>query len=239
MSELGEITEVGAAKPRRGRPVQLSTAEREGLILDALERIVAENGLRRASMAAIAREAGMSKRTLYAVYGSREATFAAWVNRVTAKQVRPLEPYERELPVAERLKRMFRGEGCGAEPVERRLMVLRAVIAEAPGQPEVARAVALAAGVAARQMLAEELSRAVRRRELRPLDTEAAAQLLIDMVRPNPIHILLDPDACAVFKARAEDRVDLAIATFLVGHATGDPAADDLARGGLVTVGEA
>lgn len=220
MTEMGESVEIQAPRPRRGRPVQLSTAEREGLILDALERIVAENGLRRASMAAIAREAGMSKRTLYAVYGSREATFAAWVSRVTAKLVRPLEPAERELPLAERLARMFSVEGCEIEGADRRLMVLRAVIAEAPGQPEVARAVALTAGVAARQTLAQELVRARRRGELRPLDAEAAAQLLIDMVRPNPIHLLLDPDACKTLKTRSEDRLDLAIATFLGGHAT-------------------
>ncbi|GAB5376014.1 MAG: hypothetical protein AcusKO_24760 [Acuticoccus sp.] len=223
MAEMGESVEIIAPRPRRGRPVQLSTAEREGLILDALERIVAENGLRRASMAAIAREAGMSKRTLYAVYGSREATFAAWVSRVTAKLVRPLEAAERELPLAERLACMFSVEGCeidGADGADRRLMVLRAVIAEAPGQPEVARAVALTAGVAARQTLAQELMRARRSGELRPLDAEAAAQLLIDMVRPNPIHLLLDPDACKTLKSRSEDRLDLAIATFLGGHAT-------------------
>ncbi|MDP3524882.1 MAG: helix-turn-helix domain-containing protein, partial [Hoeflea sp.] len=60
-----------------GRPRQLDTTEREAIIIDAAEQVILSQGLGGASMAAIAQEAGMSKRTLYEVFESRAALFAA------------------------------------------------------------------------------------------------------------------------------------------------------------------
>lgn len=219
MSEATEVADGLEQRSRRGRKVQLSTEEREVLILDAMERIVAESGLQRASMAAIAVEAGMSKRTLYAVYGSREAMFEAWVRRKRARHVRPLAAADAALPVAERLRRVLRAEDCGNMRGDRGLMVLRAVIAEAPHHPEVARTVLLAGAEAARRVVAAELVRAVDRGELAIADIDAAAELLIDMVGHNPLHGLLDPEVWQSWPAKADARLELAIDTFLHGCA--------------------
>lgn len=206
---------------RRGRPVQLSHKERESLILDAMERVVAKSGLQRASMSAIARAAGMSKRTLYAVYGSREVMFDAWVRRARSRHVRPLTPEEQDLPLDERLRRIFLVGTCGdqGEDADRGIVVLRAVIAEAPRLPEVARTVLLSGAEAAHTIVALELERAVARGELAIGDLDAAAQLLLDMVGLNPLRALLDPQACEAFTATAEARLDYAVETFLHGHA--------------------
>ncbi len=213
-------------RARRGRPIQLSQQEREGLILDAMERVVAKSGLRRASMAAIARAAGMSKRTLYAVYGSRELMFDAWVRRKRSRHVRPLAPEETDLPIGERLRRIFQTNACGerAEEADRGIVVLRAVIAEAARLPDVARTVLLSGAEAAHSIVALELERAVARGEIEIRDVDAAAQLLLDMVGLNPLRALLDPEACEAFTATAEARLDYAVETFLHGHAPQTPA---------------
>lgn len=224
---MGDILEApveGELRGRRGRPVQLSTEAREGLILDAMERIVAESGLQRASMAEIAHEAGMSKRTLYAVYGSRELMFEAWVRRARSRKVRPLAAEETALPIAERLRRIFHTEeDCGHDGSQG-LVVLRAVIAEAPRHPELARAVLLGGAESARRIVEEELKRGVARGEIALADPVAAAELVLDMVGLNPLHVLLDPAACERWKDEADSRLDLAIETFLHGHAVRAPA---------------
>jgi len=219
MSEAMETAERTARRSRRGRRVQFSTEERETLILDAMERIVAESGLQRASMAAIAVEAGMSKRTLYEVYGSREAMFEEWVRRKRGRHVRPLAAKEMALPLAERLRRILRGEGCLDTRNERGLMVLRAIIAEAPRHPALARTVLLAGAEAARRIVADELVRATERGELAIDDPDAAAELLLDMVGRNPLPALLDPDTCQSWQEKADARLELAIDTFLNGKA--------------------
>lgn len=222
--------------PRRGRPTQLSTAEREEIILDAMEQVVAESGLHRASMAEIARAAGMSKRTLYEVYGSREVLFMAWVHRVRTMYVRALGPDAGELPLAERLKRIFRPEGCCVGS-ERQLVVLRTVVAEATAHPETARAFLYGGFMAGRRIVRDELARAVARGELRPLDLDAAAELFADMACKNPLNALLDPEGCRWSSKDAEARLDLAIEMFLRANApeTGAgarPAADAIAAAG-------
>jgi AcrR family transcriptional regulator len=208
--------------PRRGRPPRYGPGERERRILEAMERVVAGHGLAGASMDAIAREAGMSKRTVYGVFGSRDALFEAWVRRVRASLVRPLAAAERALPLAGRLERLLRRDvedGVAAA----RLTVLRAVVAEAERQPELARALLREGADAARAIVREELERACVDGEIAVADTAAAAALLCDMVHPSPLDRLLDPERGAPTRAEAGARLALAIDTFLhgVGQGTG------------------
>ncbi|MQX38102.1 TetR/AcrR family transcriptional regulator [Roseospira navarrensis] len=138
---------------RRGRP-PLDPETREARIHDALEQVVAEDGLRAATMSRIARAAGMSKRTLYTAYEGRDALFQAWVRRVRTSFVRPLPTHARALPLAERLRLLLWHEArqCLSD---RRLAVLRAMVAEAPGHPDLARAFCREGFLAARQIVAD------------------------------------------------------------------------------------
>lgn len=200
----------------------MSLAERERIVLDAMERVIAAKGLGGASMAAIAREAGMSKRTLYTIRAGRDALFEALVRRLRASMLRPLAPDERDLPVEERLRRLLRPEVHGAAS-EARLAILRAVIAEAPRHPDLARAVAREGIHAARRIVREELDRAVARGEARIDDTADAARLLCDMACRDPIDRLIDPDEPPPSAATAEARLELALQTFLHGVAACRP----------------
>lgn len=200
---------------RRGRP-PLCPVAREKLILDALETVVAAKGLQAASMAAVARAAGMSKRTLYALHENRDALFEAWVRRLRASLVRPLPPEARALPLPERLRILLRLEAQSgtADP---RLMVLRAVVAEAPRNPSLARAFFREGPQAVRAILRGELERAVRAGEIVLDDVGKATVLLCDMAYPSLLDKLLDPDAVPVSEEVADARLDLAIRVFLNG----------------------
>src|ERR1041384_7684946 len=73
---------VHAPKPQRGRP---RDPERCRRILEAANAHFNEHGLERASVDAIAAEAGVSKTTVYSNFGSKEGLFQAVVrDRTTA-----------------------------------------------------------------------------------------------------------------------------------------------------------
>ena len=76
---------VPAPKPQRGRP---RDPERVRRILEAAQRHFNEHGLERASVDAIAAEAGVSKMTVYSNFGSKEGLFQAVVRDRTATVVK-------------------------------------------------------------------------------------------------------------------------------------------------------
>ncbi len=202
--------------PRRGRPPRYAPGERERRILEAMERVVAASGLAGASMDAIARAAGMSKRTVYGAFKSRDALFEAWVRRARASVVRPLAPAERDLPLACRLERLLRREVEGGVAAAR-FTVLRAVVAEAERQPELARALLREGADAARAIVRDELERAAAAGEIAVDDPAAAAAVLCDMVHPSPLERLLDPERGPPSRAEASARLARAVDIFLHG----------------------
>jgi AcrR family transcriptional regulator len=203
-------------KMKRGRPVSITREARCDAIFDALEAVHAKAGLDGATMQAIAMRAGMSKRTLYAIFPSRIALLRSYLDRVTDQFITPLTAAETDLPIAERLvlclSRNSRHQGYGL-PLE----ILRAFVARVPSSPEIGRD--LVQGVMQRELaiLASELQRGIARGEIGPEeDAESAAALLLDMVRPWPIESLLDPARLAPPDTIAARR-RLAIRVFLHG----------------------
>jgi len=59
----------------RGRPAVLGADERRRLILEAAEQVFMRQGYGDASMAAIAQQSGMSKKTVYALFPNKRALF--------------------------------------------------------------------------------------------------------------------------------------------------------------------
>ncbi|MBB4313121.1 TetR/AcrR family transcriptional regulator [Roseospira marina] len=204
-----------APSGRRGRP-PLDPETREARIFDALEQVVSEDGLRMTTMSRIARAAGMSKRTLYTLYVGRDALFEAWVRRVRASFVRPLPAEARTLPLAERLRVLLWHEArhCLSD---RRLAVLRAMIAEAPGHPDLARAFCREGFLAVRGIVADELRLAAQAGDIMIGDADTAATILVDMVYQSPLDRLLNPDATYPDTEHTDQRLSMAIAIFLQG----------------------
>src|SRR5688572_2593937 len=126
-----------APKPQRGRP---RDPERGRRILEAAQRHFNEHGLERASVDAIAADAGVSKMTVYNNFGSKEGLFHAVVQNRTATVVAgvpggeldPDQPEEALLAIGTRFLALARGDDA--------LGALRSVYGVAGAQPEVCRA---------------------------------------------------------------------------------------------------
>jgi AcrR family transcriptional regulator len=197
--------------------VVLPPAARQQRIFEALEAVYLENGLDGASMDAVAARAGMSKRTIYAIFASRAELLRSYLEQYGGGFIRPLPVEARGLPLAARLRQMISPELCRGGfslPLE----ILRGLVAEMPVAPEIACGVLERTSDLYRQMLADELERGCARGEIALEDVPAAAGLLLDMLRPWPMESLLDP-------ARVPDddtfnaRLDLAISIFVKGAA--------------------
>jgi len=206
------------AQARRGRPKQLSDTEREEIILDAMERVLVARGLKGASMAAIARAAGMSKRTLYEVFNSRDELFEACVRRIRASIFRPLSAEDADRPVAERLHRILMPDARHAAD-ETPIAVLRGIMAEAPAHPDLARRFMKEGPEEARRLVARELDRAVARGEVDIADTALGADLLCGMAYVSPIDRLVAIDRPPPSTAEIDRRLTAAIQLFLYGVA--------------------
>lgn len=126
-----------APNPQRGRP---RDPERVRRILEAAQLHFNEHGLERASVDAIAADAGVAKMTVYNNFGSKEGLFQAVVRDRTAMVVAdfpgagaldPGQPEKALQAVGARFLALARGDAVGA---------LRAVYGVAGAQPEVCRA---------------------------------------------------------------------------------------------------
>src|SRR3989442_1557901 len=110
-----------APKPQRGRP---RDPERGRRLLEAAQRHFNEHGLERASVDAIAADAGVSKMTVYSNFGSKERLFQAVVRDRTATVVAdvpgagaldPDQPEKALLAIGVRFLALARGDdGLGA-----------------------------------------------------------------------------------------------------------------------------
>ncbi|WP_353474086.1 TetR/AcrR family transcriptional regulator [Salipiger sp. H15] len=203
---------------RRGRPVQMDHETREGLVLDAATQMIAERGLEDASVAAIARQVQMSKRTIYTMFDSREALLGACFARIGQRLFRSRDSGNADAPLEERLRHLLT---LNEEPSlnEAPLELLRAVITSAPTYPKLACSILETGALSLRNHIARELSEATEAGELAldPADCDAAAEMLMDMAFGNGIHKLLDPQRyCASPEARMARR-DRAISLFLDG----------------------
>ena len=125
-----------ASKPQRGRP---RDPERVRRILEAAQRHFNEHGLERASVDAIAADAGVSKMTVYNNFGSKERLFQAVVRDRTAAVVAgvpgaldPDQPEKALLAIGARFLALARGDDA--------LGALRSVYGVAGAQPETCRA---------------------------------------------------------------------------------------------------
>mgnify|MGYP005621237667 CR=1 FL=1 len=194
--------------------------ERVRVILDAAERVLLSRGLQGTSMDAVAAEAGMSKRTLYELFDGRSGLVEALVRRLREGIVRPLGDVQQALPLAQRLRLLLTPErlpGTGSVALE----ALRAVIAEAPHQPDLAARMLEEGPLAVRRLIREELERGISRGEIALDDPGAAAALLHRMALPCPLERLLRTDGADEPLEAARARVDRAVAVFLAGMAAG------------------
>jgi len=125
------------------RPTSAASSSVRERILDSAEQLFYAQGIQRVGVDAVVAAAGISKRTLYKHFGSREQLVAAYLERRAARQpAREVDagaPLEEILGVFRRLERWFgsgRFRGCpfsnaiaelGGDPAHPALAVARGV----------------------------------------------------------------------------------------------------------------
>jgi len=168
------------AAPRRGRP---RDPERFRRIMEAARNHFYARGLERASVDAIAAEAGVSKMTVYSNFGSKEGLFEAVVQERTervmgdADALDPLQPHKALLAVGEQFLALAREKQT--------LGKLRSLYGAAGAHPEACQAFYRQGAERLNGELATYLTRANDAGTLKVKNPRLAADLFLAMFLGN------------------------------------------------------
>ena len=191
------------------------------VVLNAAASVFLTHGFSAATTDMIQREAGVSKKTLYACFPSKEAMFMAVIERQCATMAATIKSIE---PAPDNIEKTLTDIGRAYLDIalsDIGVALFRVVIAETPRFPQAGRYFYLAGLKVAIAMVADRLSEASRAGsiDIHDLGAEAAASLFISMVRTEgQVEGLLHPE----FRPSAEqlDRwVRIAVDTFLARFA--------------------
>jgi AcrR family transcriptional regulator len=205
-------------RARRGRPCQIAEPERRQLLLDAAESVFVELGYSSASMDDIARRAGMSKKTLYRLFETKEALFAAVIAARRATLETTTESGDcPDVETAEKVLRRFLGGIARFVLAPRQAALYRLVIAESQRAPEIAHAFHREGPSMARAPLSNWLAQQNARGTLRVADPVSAASMLFSMVIADLQMCLLVGEIRPPDDAQIDQSVNRAVDLFLRG----------------------
>jgi TetR/AcrR family transcriptional repressor of mexJK operon len=222
--EIGkiEIPAACAMGSRRGRPCLMDEPERRRLLIDAAESVFLEVGYRAAGTSDIARRAGMSKKTLYGLFDSKESLFAAMI----AARRKSMEPDQideavcADVAAIERILCRYIGRLARFILAPRQAALYRLVIAEAHRAPELSRAFYREGPEKARAPLAEWLHSLHQRGALSVSDPGNAAAMLISMaIAQLHMRLLMVGDGGSINESTIDGCVSQAVGVFLRGTA--------------------
>ena len=211
--------ETGARIPLRGRggrPSRLQSAQLSERILEVATALFLGDGFGTTSIEAVAKRAGISKRTFYHRFRGKEVLFEAVVRRLIARWTPPFDAALFEAPsLAETLRRSAE-HMLGVALTPEALALHRMVIAEATRFPGLARILHELGAAAGIERIARVLEQRIAGGELRPIDPEFAAEQFILMVVSGPRRRALGLGA-PLSPAELRDWVDQSVGLFLDG----------------------
>lgn len=183
-----EVQPANEVRPRRrgGRPSRLESARLSDRILDVATALFLGDGFGTTSIEAVARRAGISKRTFYHRFRGKEVLFEAVVRRLVERWTPPFDAALLEAPsLAEALRHA--GETMLAVALTPEALALhRMVIAEAhrfPGLARILHELGAAAGI---ERIARHLEQRIAAGEIAAIDPRFAAEQFILMVVEAP-----------------------------------------------------
>jgi AcrR family transcriptional regulator len=203
-------------KPNAATEARGDRAKRRQII-DGACRMFLSQGFDAASMGSIAREAGVSKGTLYVYFKSKEELFEAIVEEQCRQQSEQIFALDGELPIEAEMRRLgeqlarFLCRPGGVSP-------LRTIIAIADRMPELGAKFyhsGPARGIASlRRYLEDKVAAGV----LEPHDSEVAAAQFIDSCLSTTFKPMLFNSAGQPDDARIVHVVDMAVRAFLAAY---------------------
>ena len=153
-------------------------------IMAAAAKVFGERGLHGASLDQVAREAGITKGTIYLYYRSKEDLFLATLRRKSAEVFAALEAAGRDVGPGGLRRRLasFVEEAYGAITSPEALPIIQMVLAEAGRSPETAELFFREIILKNNRRLAAVLEQGMAGGELRKVDDLVAARSLVGMV---------------------------------------------------------
>src|SRR5437764_6150 len=169
-----------------GRPSRLESAQLSDRILDVATMLFLNDGFGTTSIEAVAKRAGISKRTFYHRFTGKEMLFEAVVRRLVERWTPSFDTAMLEAPsLAEGLRRTAEYMLKVALTPEA-LALHRMVISEARRFPALARVLHELGAAAGIERVARHLESRIAHGEIRPIDARFAAEQLILMVVTGP-----------------------------------------------------
>ncbi|HEY8873820.1 MAG TPA: TetR/AcrR family transcriptional regulator [Stellaceae bacterium] len=169
-----------------GRPSRLESAQLSDRILDVATALFLGHGFGATSIEAVAKRAGISKRTFYHRFRGKEELFEAVVRRLIERWMPPIDATLFEAPsLAETLHRTAE-HMLGVALTPEALALHRIVIAEAPRFPGLARILHELGAATGIERIAQYLERHIASGELGAIDPHFAAEQFILMVVTGP-----------------------------------------------------
>jgi TetR/AcrR family transcriptional regulator, mexJK operon transcriptional repressor len=171
---------------RGGRPSRQQSAELAVRILDVAEALFLSHGFGETSIEAVAKRAGISKRTFYHRFPGKERLFEAVVRRLIERWLPPLDAGLVESPSLADGLRLTAEHMLRIALTPEALALHRIVIAEArqfPGLARMMHEIGAASGI---ERIAQQLEPRIKSGELRPMNARFAAEEFILMVVTGP-----------------------------------------------------
>jgi TetR/AcrR family transcriptional repressor of mexJK operon len=174
------------ARGHGGRPSRLESALLSDRILDVATALFLADGFGVTSIEAVARRAGISKRTFYHRFRGKEVLFEAVVRRLIERWTPPFDAALLEAPSVEETLRRAAQYMLEVALTPEALALHRMVIAEAERFPELARILHELGSAVGIERIARYLDQHIAAGELAAIDPRFAAEQFILMVVTGP-----------------------------------------------------
>jgi TetR/AcrR family transcriptional repressor of mexJK operon len=202
----------------RGRPRQLAEDVRRQRLVAAAEQVFVAGGYGAASMDDIARASGMSKKTIYQLFATKQELFAAVIESRRAELAAMIEREASADSVRpEDVLRRFLRQIARFVLAPRQAALYRLAVAESQRAPELANAFHREGSAKVCLALTEWLTIQHERKTLHVPDPTAAARMLVAMAIAELQMRLLLGELSQPDEGEIDLRVDHAVALFLNG----------------------
>lgn len=171
---------------RGGRPSRLQSAQLSDRILDVATALFLSHGFGTTSIEAVAKRAGISKRTFYHRFRGKEVLFEAVVRRLIERWMPPFDSALLDAPDIDAALRRAAEHMLNIALKPEALALHRIVVAEArqfPGLARILHELGAASGV---ERISRDLDRRIAAGQLASCDTRLAAEHFILMVVTGP-----------------------------------------------------
>lgn len=199
-----------------GRPSRVESAQLSDRILDVATGLFLGDGFGATSIEAVAKRAGISKRTFYHRFRGKEELFEAVVRRLIERWTPPFDAALLEAPSLSEALHRTAEYMLEVALTDEGLALHRMVIAEAQRFPGLARILYELGAAAGVERIARDLDARIGRGELRPIDSRFAAEQFILMVVTGPRRRALGL-GYKLDRAELRSWIDNTVALFLDG----------------------